>query len=285
MSRNDGFSIADLSTSLLDDPKFRALWRRLNDPSAMGQAVTVYLAAVLESWRSGERSTAIDAAPMWLADVNNIIVALTEVGLLDEAGRIPDRAWQSWFGPASGRRNATRERWQKANEKRRGKGSPSGSSDVTARSPRGDIGDTVRPSVPTDPSEPCVHGDDARPQQSDDADPAFTLRQWLAKANAPVRDGDGYHVKLVRMVASDSGKTCADVLAAFERLKREGARTSKQFVMGAEDALFPPIKGPGGKGAAGTNGKTTRSLSDTDFDAGMIGGPEDDKWISGPSDG
>jgi len=108
MSREDGFSIADVDTSMLDDPKFRTLWRRLRGRAAMGQAVTVYLAAVLESWRSGERSTADDAAPTWLGDVSGPVAALSAVGLLDEAGKVPEHAWLSWFVPAFDRREARR---------------------------------------------------------------------------------------------------------------------------------------------------------------------------------
>jgi hypothetical protein len=104
----------------------------------------------------------------------------------------------------------------------------------------------------------------ARARAGDDADPAYSLRQWLAANGAPVRDGDGYHAKLVRLVATDSGKTCGDVIAAFERLKREGARTARQYVLGAENALFPISSASNGKAPA-------RSLSDVDFDAGMIG--------------
>jgi hypothetical protein len=81
----------------------------------------------------------------------------------------------------------------------------------------------------------------------DDADPAYNLRVWLAAHNAPVRDGDGYHTRLVRYVATGTGKTTADVIAAFERLQRDGAKTAKQYVMGAEDLLFPTIKTGNGK--------------------------------------
>lgn len=108
MSREDGFSIADVDTSMLDDPKFRTLWRRLRGRAAMGQAVTVYLAAILESWRSGERSTADDAAPTWLGDVSGTVAALSAVGLLDEGGKVPEHAWLSWFVPAFDRREARR---------------------------------------------------------------------------------------------------------------------------------------------------------------------------------
>lgn len=108
MSRDAGFPTADVDTSLLDDPKFRTLWRRQGSKAARCQAVTVYLATVLESWRAGERETAESAAPMWLGDVTASTAALSDVGLLDEAGRIPEHAWQSWFVPAFDRREARR---------------------------------------------------------------------------------------------------------------------------------------------------------------------------------
>jgi hypothetical protein len=98
-------------------------------------------------------------------------------------------------------------------------------------------------------------GGNARAPRTDDADPAFPLRQWLAAHSAPVRDGDGYHAKLVRLIATDTGKTCEDVIAAFERLARDGARTSKQYVMGAEDLLFPVPKAGTSKAPAVPSGK------------------------------
>jgi len=84
----------------------------------------------------------------------------------------------------------------------------------------------------------------ARPRTHtrDDADPAFPLRQWLSAHGAAVRDGDGYHRKLVQLIATDGGKTCRDVIAAFEQLRVEGAHTAKQYVMSAEDLLFPTLK-------------------------------------------
>jgi hypothetical protein len=82
----------------------------------------------------------------------------------------------------------------------------------------------------------------ARTHARDDADPAFPLRQWLSAHGAAVRDGDGYHRKLVQLVATDGGKTCRDVIAAFEQLRVEGAHTAKQYVMSAEDLLFPTLR-------------------------------------------
>jgi hypothetical protein len=78
----------------------------------MAQAVTVYLAVILESWRSGERSAAENAAPLWLADASDAVAGLSAVGLLDDAGRIPERAWRSWFGPAHDRLADARLRGQ-----------------------------------------------------------------------------------------------------------------------------------------------------------------------------
>jgi len=75
--------------------------------------------------------------------------------------------------------------------------------------------------------------------QHDDADPAFACRQWLAAHGAHVTEGDGYHRKLAQLVATDTGKTTGDVLAAFETLRARGCKTAKQYVMGAEDLLFP----------------------------------------------
>jgi hypothetical protein len=166
MSRDDGFSIADIDTSILSDPKFRALWRHLNDPAAMGQAVAVYLSTLLESWHSGARSTAATAAPMWLPDVGPAVAALQAVGLLDDEWRIPEHAWQSWFTPVVARRNANRERWQRANANR------SKPPDISPLlSPRGNTAVTAPsvPSVPTYPSVPSLpRGNDDVSLKDDD---------------------------------------------------------------------------------------------------------------------
>lgn len=108
MSRDEGFQVADISTSLLDDPKVRSLWRKLRDAGAMDGAMMVFLSVILESWRDGERASAGESAPMWRDDVEGSVRALSEVGLLDEAGRLPEMAWRSWFDPAFQRRERRR---------------------------------------------------------------------------------------------------------------------------------------------------------------------------------
>jgi len=129
-------------------------------------------------------------------------------------------------------------------------------------------------------STSSTRGRNARARPQDDADPAFALRQWLAAHGAPVRDGDGYHTKLVRLVATNSGKTCGDVVEAFEQLARDGARTSKQFVMGAEDVLFPVLRTSVGKVV--DDGHVEREIEETRARAKRLSEPD---WIGGEGDG
>jgi hypothetical protein len=109
MSRDDGFPIADVSVNLLDDPKFRKLWRLLKDPNAMSQVVALYLATVLASWRAGEPVSAHDAAPAWMTDVDGPLDNLRGVNLLGDDGLIPPDTWSNWFTPAWDRREAKRQ--------------------------------------------------------------------------------------------------------------------------------------------------------------------------------
>lgn len=108
MPRDDGFRTADVSVALLDDLKFRSLWRVLGDPGDQARAVTVYLATVLASWAAGCRIPADDALPTWMDDPAHVLEGLVRVGLLDPDHRIPDHAWASWFGPAWERRERKR---------------------------------------------------------------------------------------------------------------------------------------------------------------------------------
>ena len=107
MSRGDGFATADIDTGLLDDAKMRALWRLLRDPEMMARAVVAYTAAVLASWRTGDRITAEDAAPFW-DDPADLLSPLVAAGLLDAEHRIPIHAWTAWYGPAYARTEAKR---------------------------------------------------------------------------------------------------------------------------------------------------------------------------------
>ena len=107
----DGFPTADIDVGLFDDPKVRRLARRVGDPVRTLAALSVYISVVLESWRRGERATATDASPAWVpdADLDGIVNALADVGLLDAEGFLPEAAFEGWFRPAQRRREERRE--------------------------------------------------------------------------------------------------------------------------------------------------------------------------------
>jgi hypothetical protein len=107
MTRGEGFQTADIDTGLLDDAKMRHLWRLLRDPATMARAVVAYEAAVLASWRTGDRITAEDAAPFW-DDPAELLAPLVAAGLLDNEHRVPLHVWTAWYGPAYARTEAKR---------------------------------------------------------------------------------------------------------------------------------------------------------------------------------
>ena len=55
MSRDDGFTRADIDVGLLDDPKVRRLIRSIKDESLVARCIVAYTAVVLASWDRGER--------------------------------------------------------------------------------------------------------------------------------------------------------------------------------------------------------------------------------------
>ena len=142
MSRDDGFTVMDVSTGYVDDPKWRKLGRHA--PDQIGPAFIAYTATMAESWRAGRRVTIGDAWPALIPFSQPAVDALRHVGLLDSHGLVQSRAWRGWFTPAKTRRDDARERWARANEKRRAD---------TALSPRGSGAATASP-VPSVPSVP-----------------------------------------------------------------------------------------------------------------------------------
>jgi hypothetical protein len=109
MSRDDGFTVADVDSAYLDDAKMRQLWQRLQDADRMARAVVLHSATLLASWRHGERIRVMQAAPIWLPADDALVAALKAVKLLDRAGKIPEASWDQWFGAAWQRREARRE--------------------------------------------------------------------------------------------------------------------------------------------------------------------------------
>jgi hypothetical protein len=149
VSRDDGFAVMDVSTDIVNDPKIRKLWRHAPDHAAAG--FTAYVATLAESWKAGRRVTIDDAWPAFLTFDQAAVEALVHIGLLDSKGRVTPKAWSGWFDVARRRRDASRERYRRANEKR--------NADAT-QLPRGSDADThanrSSPSVPSVPTEPSV---------------------------------------------------------------------------------------------------------------------------------
>lgn len=150
MSRDEGFAVMDVSVDIANDPKVRRLWRER--PEQAGVGFYVYTATVGESWKAGQRVTAEYAWPATVPFDDAVVGALRHVGLLDRSSRVPATAWRGWFEPAKTRRDAARERWRRANEKRHADAAmlPRGSDAVTA---------STVPSVPSVPPDKARRDD------------------------------------------------------------------------------------------------------------------------------
>lgn len=146
MSRDDGFSIADVSTDLLAETRLRRLARYA--PDHVGAGVVGYLATMLGSWRAGKRVTAEDSWPVYLMPYDQLAIdALIHVGLLDARARIPVKPWREWFQVANQRRDARRKSWHDYDLKRR---NPNGNADLgTTSNPRSADALRTAPSVPS----------------------------------------------------------------------------------------------------------------------------------------
>lgn len=149
MSRDQGFRHADLDVTILDDPKVRALVRSANDEAIAARCLVGYLALITSSWSRGERVSLEDAAPLWLTDLDELRGHLAAAALIDDAARIPDHAWSSWFIPAADRLERNRDRWRKAAKGRRSTGDTSSTRGVRADSTRSH---GLLPSLPSLPS-------------------------------------------------------------------------------------------------------------------------------------
>ncbi len=141
MSRDDGFRIADVDVGILDDPKVRQLVRATRDEGLVSRCLVGYLACVTSSWGRGERVGLQDAAPLWLTNLEELGTHLAEAGLLDADARVPQAAWNRWFGPAVGRR-----------QKRQRAGRKGGLASHAAASPKHTSSNGRASLNPTDPS-------------------------------------------------------------------------------------------------------------------------------------
>lgn len=155
MSREAGFDVMDVSTAIHHDPKFRRLARE--EPALAAPGFTVYVSTMAESWKAGERLSAEASWPAILPFDPAVVTALKRVRLLTAGGAVTPSAWREFFERARIRRDAARDRWRRANEKRAG--SSTNDSDDAARSPRGSravtastvLSESVRDSTPPNP--------------------------------------------------------------------------------------------------------------------------------------
>ena len=160
MSRDDGFTVADMDSGYFEDAKMRSLWQALRDPDRMARAICLHAATTLASWRQGCRVTVAQSIPLWLPMDADLIAALKGVKLLDRAGKVPAESWQVWFGTAYERRETRREAGRTgglASAKRRAL-----PGEATVKRPRkqpSTLAEPVRPSVPTVPSVPPAAGE------------------------------------------------------------------------------------------------------------------------------
>jgi hypothetical protein len=152
MSR-DGFTIADIDTTLMSDPKVVALARRHRDPLKTAAAVAPYVGLLLASWRAGKRLTLEESAPAWFIDHLDLWADdLAAVGLIDGERRAHEHAWRSWFVPADTRREDKRERDRAyaASRRQRVVNDSKESRPTVVPTDRSDRPD------PTEPSEPSI---------------------------------------------------------------------------------------------------------------------------------
>lgn len=149
MSRDEGFAVMDVSTSMLGDTKIKRLLRHCPDHYTV--AVVAYFSTMAESWKAGRRLSVEDCWPVGVPVDPLAIEALVHVGLLDGSGFIVVKTWRSWFGKAKSRRSKSRadwRKWQQEHRKRQGGVSPDSGPDKPIPSVP-----TVRPSDPSVPSK------------------------------------------------------------------------------------------------------------------------------------
>lgn len=119
----EGFIVRDRHVSTYLDAKVLRAVARLGPSAAVA-----YDQLLDYSWAQGERATLEDAllgfpvALYGIGDVSAYLAVFVEVGLLDGDGRVPDAAWDRWFGPAAARKAAAREGGVEGARRRWGKG-------------------------------------------------------------------------------------------------------------------------------------------------------------------
>jgi hypothetical protein len=248
MSRDDGFSVMDVSTAIHEDTKFKKLARR--HPEMLATCFTAYVSLLAESWRAGERVSLQDAWPSILGAPDRAVTAtLRRFELIDKAGQIAPETWERWFNPARTRQEQARDRWRRANEKRHAAAMRSLAldSEATAELPRGDRAATASP-VPS--VRPSVRPSDSAREFDGAGDDLQSLLASWGVIGVPL--GAKLAVRLDGLV-EDHGADA--VRAQFDRLHKAGSKEAGQFILGASNSLRPipaPDKGDNSAAVAAT---------------------------------
>lgn len=150
MSRDDGFTVMDVDTGIVNDPKFKRLCRLT--PELYAAALVAYVALLGDSWRLGRRVTIEDAWPPMLPWSDAVVASLRTVDLIDASGFVVMETWSRWYGPAADRQKRARARWARYNAKRNGETTEDPT--ATTQEPRGSDAGTATSVRPSDPSVP-----------------------------------------------------------------------------------------------------------------------------------
>jgi hypothetical protein len=173
----------DVSTSLDDDPKFRTLARR--HPDLLAVAGWAYIGLLARSWREGERLTLEEAWPALLPWDQGAADAMVAVGLVDEHQRLPEHAWDAWYGAAAERRRLGRERQRRADARR-------GRSGRQADSQGQQAGSTDSPSVSQSGPTRDQRGSNVGPSDDEPSKGRTNGRIGIVPSEGPCRVCGGY---------------------------------------------------------------------------------------------
>ena len=215
--------------AFLSDSKFRALVRRLPDPDDFNSAVGAFFIALAYARRNGtpDIDTEAETGLRFLPD-------LIAVGLLTDTGFPPD-PFKSW-APTSPQQVAGMARAQSAERDPTGRFAPSDAGQDNQRA--GDAGQ-AGPASPPLYSIPFNSREDSLREAVPSGE--IAVLTWLAEHGCYIRQGNGFHQKLVLALERHDS---VDFLDTLERLSAAGVRNGdvKGLVFGAIDALDAGIR-------------------------------------------
>ncbi len=197
----------DVSVTIASDFKFRRIARG-EHPERYPIALAAYVGLLGQCWQEERRVPLVEGWPVLLDWDAAVAAEMAAVGLIDDAGCIPERTWAEWFEPARERRDRARER---ARQSYTGARRLREDSAQTTRSLQGPI----RPTDPSDRSEPSVvrpvdEDDEGAPEGWDRAWTSF-LREWRRRYGAlPSEKQRATLWELVDARPADAGRWLAD---------------------------------------------------------------------------